>query len=79
MSKRPVQDSREWWREVAQGLAAGTHKRRRETSLRDELVEIIRWRFTSADGRPLDGSVVLKRAQEIADEIAPMIEDALQW
>lgn len=46
------------------------------TSLREELTEIIRWRFKTADGGPLNGPVILKRAQEIADEIAPMIEEA---
>lgn len=38
-------------------------------SLRDELAEIIRWRFKSADGKPLDGAGTLKHAQEIADAL----------
>ena len=46
-------------------------------SLRDELAEIIRWRFKSADGKPLDGAETLSYAQEIADAIVPMIEEAV--
>jgi hypothetical protein len=46
-------------------------------SLRDELAEIIRWRFKSADGKPLDGAGTLKHAQEIADAIVPVIEEAV--
>lgn len=46
-------------------------------SLRDELAEIIRWRFKSADGKPLDGAGALKHAQEIADAIVPVIEEAV--
>lgn len=45
-------------------------------SLREELTEIIRWRFKTADGKPMNGPLVLKRAQEIANEIAPYIEEA---
>ena len=46
-------------------------------SLREELTEIIRWRFKTADGAPMNGPLVLKRAQEIANEIAPHIEEAV--
>lgn len=46
-------------------------------SLREELTEIIRWRFKTADGAPMNGPLVLKRAQEIANEIAPHIEGAV--
>lgn len=45
-------------------------------SLRDELAEIIRWRFCAAAGEIMDGVKMLKAAQEIADAIAPMIEEA---
>lgn len=45
-------------------------------SLRDELAEIIRWRFRAADGEIMDGVKMLKAAQEIADAIAPYIEEA---
>lgn len=46
------------------------------TSLRDELTEVIRWRFKSADGEPMNGPLILEQAREIADAIAPMIEEA---
>lgn len=61
-------------------------------SLREELTEIIRWRFRTADGAPMHvgqgvgmaetgalvhGPSALKRAMEIADEIAPFIEEAV--
>lgn len=49
------------------------------TTLREELAEIIRWRFRSADGKPLNGPSVVQRAMEIADELAPFIEDAVGW
>lgn len=45
-------------------------------SLREELAEIIRWRFRTADGEIMDGVTMLKAAQEIADAIAPYIEEA---
>lgn len=44
--------------------------------LREELAEIIRWRFRTADGEIMDGVTMLKAAQEIADAIAPYIEKA---
>lgn len=46
------------------------------TSLRDELTEMIRWRFKTADGEPMNGPLILNRAQKIANEIAPYIEEA---
>jgi hypothetical protein len=48
----------------------------RAVSLREELTEVIRWRFRTADGAPMNGPLILKRAIEIADEIAPFIEEA---
>jgi hypothetical protein len=49
---------------------------RRAASLREELTEIIRWRFRTADGAAMNGPLILERAMEIADEIAPFIEEA---